>query len=149
MNIVSWSPFREMEDLFNRYRHFSGPLSANGGSSESSDTRANWRPIADISESKKEYVIKAELPEVDKKDLNVSVDGGRVTISGKRTMEKEEAEATQHRIESFYGTFSRSFTLPGDVDENKITAAVSNGVLKVRLPKTKQVETKPLEISIQ
>jgi HSP20 family protein len=81
--------------------------------------------------------------------VHVSVDGGRVTISGERKMDKEEEDATQHRIESFYGTFSRSFALPSDVDEEKITAKSENGVLKVHLPKTKVTMPKPIEISVK
>ncbi len=149
MNIVGWSPFREMDDLFSRYRQMAGPLTSNGDRSTSIDGHLDWRPVADISESKTEYVIKAELPEVEKDDLSVTVENGRVTICGDRKMEKKDEEATQHRIESFYGTFSRTFALPEDVDENAISAAVRNGVLKVHLPKSEVVESKPVQIVVE
>jgi HSP20 family protein len=145
MNIVSWSPFREVDDIFNRYRRFG----SSGDDGETQGVNLNWRPVADISETDSEYLIKAELPEIDRKDVHVSVDGGRVTISGERKMDKEEEDATQHRIESFYGTFSRSFALPSDVDEEKITAKSENGVLKVHLPKTKVTMPKPIEIAVK
>jgi len=135
MNIVSWSPFREMDDIFGRYRRLAGSPAANGTEGELA-TQMDWRPVADISESKKEYVIKAELPEVDRKDVHVSVDGGTVTIRGERKMDKEEKDNTQHRIESFYGTFSRSFALPENADADKISAEAKNGVLKVHIPKS-------------
>ena len=144
MNIVSWSPFRDMDDVFNRYRRF---LSS-GGDGETRGIDLNWRPVADISETEKEYLIKAELPEVDRNDVHVSVDNGLVTISGERKMDKEEKDATQHRVESFYGTFSRSFSLPSDVDASKISAKSKNGVLKVHLPKTEIKKPKAVEILV-
>ena len=145
MNIVSWSPFREMDDIFNHYRRFV----SSSGDGETRGINLDWRPVADISETEGEYLIKAELPDVDRSDVHVSVDSGRVTISGERKMDKEEEDATQHRIESFYGTFSRSFTLPSDVDEEKISAKSENGMLKVHLPKTKITKPKPVEISVK
>ena len=144
MNIVSWSPFPEMDNIFNRYRRFG--LSGDDG--ETQGVNMDWRPLADISETDSEYVIKAELPEIDRKDVHVAVENGRVTISGERNMDKEEEDATQHRIETFYGTFSRSFTLPTDVDEEKISAKSKNGVLKVHLPKTKVTKPKSIEIAV-
>ena len=144
MNIVSWSPFREMDDIFSRYRRL---MSSDGGTGEG--ISVDWRPVADISETKGEYLIKAGLPEVERKDVHVSVDSGRITISGERKMKKEEEDATQHRIESFYGTFSRSFALPDDVNEEKITAESKDGMLKVHLPKSKVSKPKTTGISIQ
>jgi HSP20 family protein len=134
-----------MDDVFDRYRRFV----ARSSDEENQGVNLNWRPVADISETDGEYLIKAALPEIDRKDVHVSVDGGRVTISGERKMDKEEEDATQHRIESFYGTFSRSFALPSDVDEEKITAKSENGVLKVHLPKTKVTMPKPIEIAVK
>lgn len=145
MNVVNWSPFYEMDDLFSRYRDY---LSATGKNDAVSASR-DWRPVADISETESEYLIKAQLPDVDRKDVHVSVDNGRITISGERSMEEEEHDATQHRIESFYGTFSRSFALPNDADEDKISAKAKNGILRVRVPKTKASEPTPLEISVE
>ena len=145
MNIVSWSPFREMDDIFNRYRR----RISSGGNGESAELNLDWRPTADISETEAEYLIKAELPEVDRKDVHVAVDNGRITISGERKMEEEEKDATQHRIESFYGTFSRSFALPSDVDEDKISAKSKNGILKVHLPKTEVSKPKPVNVPVK
>jgi HSP20 family protein len=148
MNIVSWSPFKEVEDMFSRYRQIAGRMSTDDGTGESG-LQMDWRPVADISETKSEYIIKAELPEVERKDVHVSVDGGRVTIRGERKMDEEDEDATQHRIESFYGTFSRSFALPDTVDPNKISAESKNGVLKVHLPKTKEAQPTAIEIAIK
>ena len=147
MNIVSWTPFTEMENLLGRYRNAGSGFGSGIGEGELPG-KFDWRPVADISESKNEYLIKTELPEVDREDVQVSVDGGMVTIRGERKMDTDEEGSTQHRIESFYGTFSRSFSLPDNVDANQITAQSKNGVLKVHLPKTKEVEAKPIEISV-
>lgn len=145
MNVINWSPFQELDDLFSRYRSH---LSASGNG-DSSGVAMDWRPIANISETDKEFVIKAELPDVDRKDVHVSVENGRVTIMGERSMDEEDSDATQHRIESFYGSFSRSFVLPDNVDAQNITAKSDKGILKVRLPKTKASEPSTLEIPVK
>ena len=144
MNVVSWTPFRDMEGIFDRYNRLLGNRALSGFE----DKEWDWRPTADISETKKHYLIKAELPEVDKDDVQVAVENGVLTISGERHFEKDEETETQHRIECVYGKFSRSFTLPSDVDESKISAESKNGVLKVRLPKVEQKAPKPIEISV-
>lgn len=97
---------------------------------------AKWRPVADISETDTEYLIKAELPEVQKEDVKVTFEQGMLTLSGERRQEKKREAENEIRIESFYGTFSRSFALPDNVDAKGIRAESKDGVLKVRIPKT-------------
>jgi HSP20 family protein len=109
----------------------------------------DWRPSVDISETKKDYLIKAELPEVEREDVHVSVENGLLTISGERNYEKEEDTETQHRVESMYGRFSRSFTLPTDADDMNISAKSKNGILKVRIPKIKETVAEPVEIAVE
>ncbi len=146
MNLVSWTPFRDMEGFFDRYQRQLGDRAL--GREVFKDKEFDWRPTADISETKKHYLIKAELPEVDKDDVHVSIENGMLTISGERRFEKEDESDTQHRIESMYGKFSRSFTLPSNVDEAHIKAESRNGVLKVRLPKIEEKVVNPIEISV-
>ena len=149
MNLVNWTPFGDMEGFFDRYYNLLGrpPL---GLADEDRPAKAfDWRPSVDISETKKHYVIKATLPEVNKEDVNVSVENGLLTISGERRFEKEEETETQHRIESMYGKFSRSFTLPSDADESKISAKSKNGVLKVRIPKVEVTKETAKRISVE
>ena len=110
---------------------------------------ADWRPAANISETDNEYLIKAELPEVSKDDIDVSVHDGVITIKGERRMENTEENEKQHRIESFYGSFSRSFSLPADVDESGIRAESKDGVLKVILPKAKVEKPKAIDIQVK
>lgn len=148
MNLVSWSPFRDMEGFFDRYNRLLSDRDLAGLDDDALRTNLSWRPRADISESKKEYLIKAELPEVERDDIHIEIENGMLTISGERQMEKDEETEKQHRIESFYGKFLRSFSLPSDVDEAKISAKTKSGVLKVHLPKTTPTVAKPVEISV-
>jgi HSP20 family protein len=147
MALVSWSPFREFEDLFDRYNRAFGRDLAVGD--EGKGAAAQWRPVANISETSKEYLIKAELPAVEKKDVEVTVHDGVITIRGERRFERTDDSEKQHRVESFYGSFERSFSLPADADESKIYAESKDGVLKVHVPKTPVVRPKPIEIQVK
>ena len=144
-NLVQWSPFRELEDFFNRYNRGLGLSRASGSNGDA----VSWRPAANISETEDEYLIRAELPEVEKKDVEVSVHDGVISIRGERRLEKREEGEKQHRIESFYGSFARSFSLPADVDEKAIHAESKDGVLTVHLPKTEEQKPRPVEIKVQ
>lgn len=148
MTLVNWTPFREFDDLLGRYsRLFNGglPASAQGDAAEA----AQWRPAANISETKDEYLIKAELPEVEKKDVEVTVHEGVITIRGERRYERSDESEKQHRVESFYGSFARSFALPADADESKVYAESKDGVLKVHIPKAEVLKPKPIEIQVR
>lgn len=146
MNIVSWTPFQDMDDVFSRFHRLYGGLSPKRDGDLAAESA--WWPVADISESEDEYLIKAQLPEVDRKDVKVTVDGGMVSIRGERRMEKDEKDAKQHRIESFYGTFSRSFALPDDADVQHIKAKSKDGVLRISIPKTKQAASKKIDVAV-
>jgi HSP20 family protein len=147
MTLVNWSPFREFDDLFTRYNRLSGGRQLPGETKREAAV-ADWRPAADISETGKEYLIKAELPAVKKEDVDVTVHDGVITIKGERRIEKSDADEKQHRVESFYGSFSRSFSLPADVDESGISAESKDGVLQVRLPKTEVKQPTPIDIKV-
>ncbi len=148
MTLVNWSPLREFEDVFERYnRLFSRSVPA-AGRDAGADV-VQWRPAANISETDKEYLIKAELPEVEKKDVEVTVHEGVITIRGERRFERSDDSEKQHRVESFYGSFARSFSLPADADETKIHAETKDGVLKVRIPKAEAHKPKPIEIQVR
>lgn len=92
-------------------------------------TAADWAPAVDISETPQAYLIKAELAGMRREDIQVRVEGGQLRISGERKFEKEEKDKKQHRIERFYGSFSRSISLPDDADEAQIKAEYRDGVL--------------------
>lgn len=144
MNITRWEPFREVEEMF---RHYS-PLFARS-LRRNVENAGEWAPVADISETDKEFVIKAELPEVKKEDVQVTLDDGVLTICGERRHEKEHKDANELRVESFYGTFSRSFSLPENVDANGIRAETKDGVLRVRIPKTAPTTPKAIAIEVK
>ncbi len=145
MTLVTWSPFRDFEDLFNRYSRLSRRELTGDREGE---TAMDWRPVANISETATEYLVKVELPEVNKEDIEVKVHEGVMTIKGERRMEMASEDEKQHRVESFYGSFSRSFSLPQDVDDTKISAESKDGMLTVHLPKTEVVEPKSIDIKV-
>ncbi len=148
MNLVKWNPFRELEDVSNRLNSLFGKLPARGESGADMLAVADWMPTVDISETDAGYLIKAEIPEVKKEDVKVNIQDGMLTISGERHQEKEEKSQKFHRIERAYGSFSRSFRMPDDADENTVNAEFKDGMLNVTLPKSKKAETKSVSVSI-
>jgi HSP20 family protein len=147
--ITRWDPFRELDDLQSRLSTLLGRASIrkNGGQDETL-TVAEWAPLVDIVEDENEYRIKAELPEVKKEDVKVTVQDDVLTISGERTFEKEENGKKYRRVERAYGSFARSFTLPEDADGTKVAAGFKDGVLTVRLPKSEKAKPKSIEVKI-
>lgn len=147
MSLVRWDPFRELEDMSERLnRVFARPSMRNAG--KENLTVADWMPVVDISESDGEYLIKAELPEVKKEDVKVTVEEGVLTIQGERRHEKEEKGKKYHRVERSYGSFVRSFTLPESVDEGAVKAEYKDGVLNLHLPKSEKVKPKAIDVKV-
>jgi HSP20 family protein len=148
MTLIRWEPLSELDDIFSRYNPFFGRLAnARQGTAVDSDAAA-WTPLANISETESDYLIKAELPEVSKEDVKVTVDENVITISGERRKEAEHKDEKVHRIESCYGSFSRSFRLPDDADVGAIQAESRNGVLKVRVPKKPAPRARTVEVQV-
>lgn len=143
-----WDPFKDLEDMERRLSTWFGrPLRRREGEKEAL-TAVEWSPLVDIEESEKEYLVKAELPEVKKEDVKLSVQDDVLTISGERQAEKEEKGKKYHRVERCYGSFLRSFTLPEDADGTKVSAEYKDGVLHVHLPKTEKAKPKTIEVKI-
>ena len=146
MKLAKWYPFQEMEDMFDRYtRALNWPRK---GSQEIMET-GDWAPRVDISESDDAFAIKVEIPEVQKDDVKVTVENGVLTIRGERKKEQEEKDRKFHRVERYYGVFTRSFTLPDNVNEAKIEAAFKDGMLYLQLPKTELPKTEAIEIKVK
>lgn len=144
-----WNPFRDMEELQNRLFSLLHPYPARGVTEkEESMTVAEWSPLVDITEDDKEYVIKAELPEVKKENVKVTVEEGVLTLAGDRKFEKEEKGRRYHRVERSYGSFTRCFTLPDDADAAKVNAEFKDGVLNVRLAKLEKAKPKAIEVKV-
>jgi HSP20 family protein len=147
MNIVRWEPFAEAENFF---RQFAMPGVGRLLRSPTDNGNAlEWSPAADISETEREYLVKAELPGVLRDNVKVSIDDGVLTIEGERKQEKEEKGERSHRVERFYGHFSRSFSLPDDADSKHIRAESKDGVLRVHVPKIKVEKTSPVQIKVE
>ena len=141
MNITPYNPVRVFEDFMER---FNWPMMRENGLEMM--TKADWMPSVDIGETDKEYLIKVEVPEVKKEDIKIQVDGGMLCISGERR--DEITDKKNHRVERFYGTFSRSFTLPDDVAEKDIEAEQKDGMLYLHLKKSEQKQPKAVEVKV-
>lgn len=146
MAIIKWEPLREIEDMFDRYTKAMGWPSIRG---QELVTTGDWSPRVDITETDAEFIVKAEIPEVKKEDVKVTVENGVLTIQGERKQEKEEKGKRFHRVERYYGTFVRSFTLPDNVDGAKIKATFKDGMLNLQLPKTAESKPKAIEVKVE
>ncbi len=110
---------------------------------------SGFHPKIDITEGKKDITVKAEIPGADPKDIDVSVNGRLLTIKGEKKQEKEEKEKNFHRIERSYGYFSRTVELPAEVDDTDADASYKKGVLQIVLKKTKEAETRKIEVKAE
>lgn len=143
----TWDPFRELEELSTRMHRFFGTTRP-GGEDQEALASTDWAPSCDISETDKEYRVRAELPDVKKEDVHVRLEGGVLTIQGERREEKEEKGVKFHRRETSYGSFVRRFTLPSDADETKVDASFKDGMLNVAIARTKAQQPTSKEIAI-
>ena len=140
MNSVSrWNPFREFDDLF---ANLSGLQSAELRAAN----RSEWLPAVDISESAEGYLIEMEVPAIDIADISVHVKDGVLSVSGERKQTIERDDVSRHRVERRYGSFSRSFRLPEDVNPDSISARAKDGVLTLALAKREEVTPRRIEV---
>jgi len=144
MAITRWDPFREVVALQNRMNSLFGNMAENEGPL----TTANFVPAVDVYEDEKKVVLKLEVPGIEEKDLDVSVENNVLTVKGERKFEKEEKEENFHRIERRYGSFYRAFTLPTTVDTEHIDAKYEAGVLKLELKKKPEAQPKQIKVNV-
>ena len=147
LELKPWRPFKdlpalkeEMDKLWNRFfgeRIFQEPFGK------------GWAPSVDVSETKENVVVKAEIPGMDGKDIDISLSGGVLTIKGEKKQEKEEKEENYYFAERSYGAFSRSIQLPQEVQPDKVTASYKNGVLTIIMPKSEEAKAKEVKIKVQ
>ena len=147
MRVIKWEPFRDVDDVFDRF--FAESMRRWPRASTATQQPREWAPAADVSETDGEYLIKAELPEVRKEDVSITVQDGVLTLAGERKQEKVEEQEKVHRIERFYGSFARRFALPENADEQGIRAESRDGVIVIHIPKQRVVEPQPRQIQIQ
>jgi HSP20 family protein len=144
MAITRWDPFREVVSMQNRLNSIFGGMSAD----DSPLTTASFVPAVDIYEDDKAVVLKLEVPGIEEKDLDVSVENQTLTVKGERKFEKEEKEENFHRIERRYGSFFRAFTLPTTVDTEHVQASYNAGVLKLELKKKPEAQPKQIKVNV-
>jgi HSP20 family protein len=147
MRVIKWEPFRDIDDAFDRF--FAETVRRWPQAGGERRTTQEWAPAADVSETDAEYLIKADLPDVRKEDVSITVQDGVLTLSGERRQEKREETEKLHRVERVYGSFARRFALPENADEQGIRAESRDGVILIHIPKAKVVEPQPRQITIQ
>ncbi|HEX7616708.1 MAG TPA: Hsp20/alpha crystallin family protein [Thermoanaerobaculia bacterium] len=147
MNVIRWNdPFRDLASLQHRLNRAFDTTLARPERNEEELLTGAWAPPVDILETKEKTILKAELPGFDENQIHLHFEDGILSLEGERKFEKENADENYHRVERSYGRFVRSFTIPSNVDNEKISAAFLNGILTVELPKRE--ETKPKQIKI-
>ena len=148
--LTRWEPVRDMEEFQNRLSTLFGRPQRRGNGREEI-TLPEWTPLADITEDDKEYLIKAELHEMKKEDVKVTVENGVLTISGERKHEATNGNGDSQnaeRSERYVGKFRRSITLPTRVDANKVNAIYKDGILTVTLPKAEEAKPKQIQVNV-
>jgi len=146
--LTLWNPRKELEELEKRMASlFSRESVSQDGENEIIKV-TDWSPSVDVTENEKEYLITADAPGVKREDLKVTVEEGVLMISGERKSEKEEKGKKFHKVERSYGRFARSFTLPEDAEDEKLSAQFKDGVLTVHLPKSAEAKAKSKESKI-
>ena len=155
MSLVRWNPARELatwpSDLFGIQREMNrmfDNMFRFDNRDEDSVFNA-WTPAVDIAEHDDQFVVKAELPGVNKDDVKITLENNILTIHGEKKQEKETKKENYHRVERSYGSFQRSFTLPTTVKSNKIDASYKDGVLQISLPKAEEAKPKQIEVKVK
>ena len=149
--LIRWNPLRDMEDAQRRMSSLFDWTPFRRGNLAPEDeniTVPEWAPLVDIAEDDKEYLIKVELPEVQKDNVKVTVESGTLTISGERKTEAETKGRKFHRVERYYGRFERSFSVPDDAEADNVKAEFKDGVLRVHLAKSEKARPKQIEVKV-
>jgi HSP20 family protein len=149
MRLTQWTPgrdFTQLQDRINRLFSDTYPRGSGGGD-EGLMNQGTWIPPVDIYQNENhEIVLKAELPDMQRDDIQVTVDGNTLTIKGEKKLKEDVKEDQIQRMERVYGTFTRSFTLPPNVDTSKLAAEYKDGVLTVRIPLREEAKPRQIEV---
>lgn len=147
MKLAKWDPFREMEAMLDPYaKSLDWPFR---GGRDLNVSGADWAPRADIIETDDNFSVKVEVPGIKREDVKINLENHVLSISGENKQEKEEKGKKFHRVERYYGSFSRSFSLPENVDEEKIDAVFKDGMLTLTIPKKEIAKPKAIEIKVK
>ena len=145
MAIIRWDPFRDLITLREKMnRLFEDAVTSRG--EERDMMSSTWTPSVDVYETDKALVMTAEIPGIEENDIEIKIETNTLTLKGERKFEEETKEENYHRIERAYGSFYRSFSLPHYVDHDKIEAEHENGVLKITMPKKKELEHRKVKV---
>lgn len=145
-SFAQWDPLAEMMNLRGEMDQYLGGLFGRTPF-RMAETEAMWSPLVDIHETNDSFLLMAEVPGVKQEDIQVSIEGGTLSLKGERKRETQVTEDQYHRIEQSYGRFERSIVLPSVVDANRVKATYREGVLEIQLPKKE--EAKPKEIKVE
>jgi HSP20 family protein len=145
MNLIRWDPYREYAGLQERMNRLFGPVSRTEREDEMN--LSSWAPPVDIAEEKDRLLITAELPGFKENEIEIQTENGMLTLRGERKFEKESDGKSYHRVERAYGQFVRSFSLPNNVDREKIKATFTNGLLRLELPKREDAKPRTIKIT--
>ncbi len=148
MALIRWDPFREMSALQERMNQLFSNVSNQGPVREEEVLRSSWTPAVDIFETPEAIVLKAELPGIAAQDIAVEVKDHILTLKGEKKWEKETKEENYHRMERSYGSFQRTFTLPGTVRQEKAKAKFKDGILEIALPKVEEARPRQIKVEI-
>lgn len=142
--ITPWRPFRELDrmrrEMDRLWEDFRTPWAP---------AEMEWLPSVDVSETKDALLVKAEVPGMDAKDIDISIVGDTLTIKGEKKQQVEEKDENYHRVECRYGAFSRSIRLPATVDADKVQAKYEKGILSIQLPKKEEAKPKQIEVKVE
>jgi HSP20 family protein len=146
--LTRWKPLGEMEKMRNTMDRVWDSFLETGAPKRKGDV-GSWLPSLDISETKNEIVVKAELPGIDPKEIDISLSDGILSIKGEKKEERDEKESDYHLVERSYGSFTRLVRLPKEVKNDKINASYKDRILKITLPKSEEAKKKEIKIKVQ
>ncbi|MGA7145359.1 MAG: Hsp20/alpha crystallin family protein [Desulfobacterales bacterium] len=146
MELIRWNPMREMFNVRRQMNHWFDDAFSPMARDDAKLSLWDWHPVVDVYDNDENIVIKAELPGIDKKDINIDVKDGVLTLKGDRSWDNEVKKDKYYRRERSFGRFERAFQLPVDVDPGKISADYNDGILKISIPKPE--EQKPKQITV-
>ena len=148
MALIRWDPFREMSSLQERMNRLMSDFRTRSPFGEEEIAQGAWIPAVDIYETKESIVLNVELPGVTKEDIALEVKDSTLTIKGEKKLEKNVKEENFHRLERSYGSFTRAFTLPSTVQQEKVKAKFRDGILEIMLPKAEEAKPKQIKVDV-
>lgn len=149
MALTRWDPFRDLVTLQERMNRLFEDSLSRSKTTDQEMAMGAWTPAVDIFETPETIVLKADLPGIEEKDIDVRIENSVLVLRGERKFLKEAKEEDYHRIERSYGVFSRTFQLPGTIDQTRISAVHKDGVLEVHLPKREDTKPKQIKVDVK